>query len=95
MKKIIPAFLNAALLGVALLAPVTLTPTALQAQEHRYHDKEHNDDHAWNNHEDRAYRIWVKEHHRKYSAFNKLKEGDQQDYWKWRHEHGDDVLKIH
>jgi hypothetical protein len=58
-----PCFLNAVMLGTALIAPVVLAPNALLADDHRYHDQKHNDDHEWNAHEDRAYRIYVKENH--------------------------------
>ena len=34
---------------------------AIEGEDHKYHDKGHNDEHAWNNHEDKAYRIWAKE----------------------------------
>ena len=91
-------FLNAAVLGAALIAPVAITPTALRAEDHKsartYHDKQHNDDHEWNSHEDQAYRMWVKDNHRKNTTFVKLKDNDQQAYWGWRHEHSDAVLKI-
>jgi hypothetical protein len=89
-------FLNTVLLGTALTFSVAVIPTALRAEDHpaRYHDKDHNDDHEWNNHEDRAYRIWAKENHRKYQNFSKLKEDDQQAYWRWRHEHSDALLHI-
>ena len=77
------------------MAPLTTLPTALKAEEHKsYHDRKNNDDHEWNEHEDRAYRIWAKENHRKYKDFAKLKEEDRQSYWGWRHEHSDAVLKI-
>ncbi|HEY1760075.1 MAG TPA: hypothetical protein VGG72_32180 [Bryobacteraceae bacterium] len=97
MRLIVPHFLNAVLLGAALIAPVALTPKVLVAQEHKvvvYHDKAHNDDHQWNDHEDQAYRMWVKEGHRKNTEFAKLKVSDQQAYWGWRHEHSDAILKI-
>jgi type III secretory pathway component EscR len=98
MKTIMSRFRNVALLGTALIVPIAMAPTALRAQEHMnartYHDKEHNDDHAWNNREDQAYRVWAKENHRKYSDFSKLKDNDQQSYWGWRHQHSDEVLKI-
>jgi Ni/Co efflux regulator RcnB len=92
-------FLNAVLLGAALIAPIALTPTALRAEDRNtartYHDKQHNDDHQWNSHEDQAYRIWAKENNRKYNSnFAKVKQEDQQAYWGWRHEHSDTVLKI-
>ena len=82
------------LLGAALLAPVTMTPV-MWAQEHKmYHDNARNEDHEWNNHEDKAYRMWVKEQHRKYKDFGKLKREEQERYWAWRREHNDAVLKI-
>ncbi len=88
-------FLNSTLLCFGLLAPIAVAPTSLVAQDRKsYHDKEHNDDHEWNNHEDQAYRMWAKENHRKYVEFNKLKDRDQQSYWAWRHNHSDADLKI-
>ncbi|HEY2844623.1 MAG TPA: hypothetical protein VGJ09_13275 [Bryobacteraceae bacterium] len=86
-------FLNTVLAGCMLCAP--MVPTALRAADARnYHDKQHNDDHQWNAHEDKAYRMWAKENHRKYRDFSKLKEEDQQAYWGWRHDHSDALLKI-
>jgi len=84
-------FWCSALLGAALIVPV-----ALRAQDHprSYHDKEHNDDHQWNDHENRAYRIYLKQNHRRYHDFARQREEDQQAYWGWRHEHSDAVLKI-
>jgi len=97
MKINISGFRDAALLGAALLIPMAMAPTALRADEHKvvvYHDKGHNDDHEWNAHEDRAYRMYAKENHRQYHAFATLNENDQQAYWGWRHEHSDTLLKI-
>jgi hypothetical protein len=72
-----------------LMAPVALSPVALFAADRVYHDTARNDDHHWNADEDRAYRQWVRENHRHYTSFNKLKEGDQRAYWAWRHDHLD------
>jgi hypothetical protein len=87
-------FWSTALLSMALIAPISLTPTQMRADDHRYHDKEGNDDHEWNQREDRAYRIWVKENHRKNVNFEKLKDEDRESYWRWRHQHSDAELKI-
>jgi len=87
-------FLMTALMGAALIIPVTVAPVQLKAAEQKYHDKGHNDDHQWNGQEDKAYRMWAKENHRKYVPFAKLKNDDQESYWGWRHEHSDVVLKI-
>jgi len=91
-------FWSTALLSAVLMAPIAVAPRVLRAADQKaarsYHDKQNNDDHAWNSQEDKAYRIYVKQNHRKYSDFSKLKEEDQQNYWSWRHEHSDAVLKI-
>jgi len=42
-------FLNASLAGLILTTGLALTtPVASFAQDHRYHDKKHKDDHEWN-----------------------------------------------
>jgi hypothetical protein len=87
-------FLSNALLTAALLGPIAIAPAVLLAQDRVYHDAEHNDDHHWDAHEDRAYRVWVKENHRHYQNFAKIRVEDQRAYWAWRHEHSDAVLKI-
>jgi hypothetical protein len=85
-----PRFLQKALLGAALVVPVAVGPAALFAyDDHVYHDQDHHDDHHWDQREDQAYRSWVKETHRKYYSFSKLKAEDQQRYWNWRHDHPD------
>jgi hypothetical protein len=91
-------FWSAALLSAALMVPITMAPRTLRAEDQKaariYHDKQHNDDHAWNSQEDKAYRIYAKQNHRTYSDFSRLKEDDQQNYWNWRHEHSNALLKI-
>jgi hypothetical protein len=97
MKIKMSCFRNAALLGAALLIPIAMAPTALRADDHKtvtYHDKQHNDDHEWNAHENQAYRVYAKQNHRRYQTFSTLKEDDQQAYWGWRHEHSDAQLNI-
>jgi hypothetical protein len=93
------------LLGATLLAPTAfLSGTALaqdhrdeprkEAENRRYQDAKHHDEHAWNNHEDQAYRMWLQERRRKYNEFDRLDARDQQSYWDWRHDHSDAQLKI-
>lgn len=98
MKLTTCRFLNTALLGAFLLAPLALMPTALradpQAAVRTYHDKQNNDDHTWNGNEDKAYRIYNRQNHHKTVQFSTLNDTDQQGYWNWRHEHSDALLKI-
>ncbi len=94
------------LLGATLLAPTAFLPATALAQDHRdeqrkeaannrrYQDAKHRDEHAWNDHEDRAFRMWLEERHRKYDGFDRLNARDQQAYWDWRHNHSDAQLKI-
>jgi type III secretory pathway component EscR len=77
---------NTAILG-ALITLLAMSPIALRAEDQKgtrtYHDKQHNDDHQWNNHEDQAYKMYAEENHRKATSFVKLKDNDQQAYCKY------------
>ena len=83
-----------AMLGAAVIVPATVLTTALRADDRVYHDRDANDDHRWDRHEDRAYRIWLHENHRAYRDFARMREEDRRAYWHWRHEHSDAVLHI-
>jgi hypothetical protein len=84
--------LSGFVLGAALISPL-----AMKAEEHhdkRYYDREGRDYHVYNNQEDRAYRVYLGEQHRAYHPFVKENRNQQQQYFKWRHEHSDSLLKI-
>jgi opacity protein-like surface antigen len=92
-------YFNIALAGTALVAGIALASYSAQAQERKevgvsYHDKKGNDDHQWNGQEDKAYAVYQKNNHKKPVEFGKLKVSDQQNYWNWRHQHSDALLKI-
>ena len=95
-------FLNHALLGGALVGSLAIAPTALRADhddhdrdhDRVYQDRDHHDEHHWDGREDRAYRIWAREQHRRAENFERLREEDRAAYWNWRHEHSDAVLHI-
>ncbi len=55
--------------------------------ERRIYDRDHRDYHAWNNDEDRLYRDYLGEHHRRYVAFSRMNRKQQHAYWQWRHDH--------
>lgn len=83
-----------------LLAGATLiAPLAIRADDHgrdrhdkRYYDRDGRDYHKWDGNEDRAYRVYLDEHHREYREFGKTKATQQREYFKWRHDHPDSVL---
>jgi hypothetical protein len=85
-------YLIALLMGTALLAPVAVRADDRDDRnrnEKRYYDRSHKDYHVWNSDEDRAYRRYLQENHREYREWPKARRRDQDDYWKWRHDHRD------
>ena len=79
------------ILGGLLMAASLVAPVALMADKHRekrYYDRAGRDYHTWNGNEDRAYRVYLDEHHREYRVFPKVRANRQREYFRWRHEHG-------
>lgn len=78
-----------ALTIVAALGGSLLAPIAAQAQgvELKFYDRSHKDYHNWNTDEDKYYRQYLNENHHKYRAFAKMNKKQQDQYWRWRHEH--------
>jgi hypothetical protein len=87
MKRLL--ILGGFLAGAALLAPIA---TAADRHDKRYYDRDGRDYHVYNNQEDRAYRAYLGEQHRDYREFRTMKRNQQQQYFKWRHEHPDRAL---
>ena len=88
MKRFL--ILSALVLSTTLIGPVVAQSRA--PQEKRYYDKSGKDYHTWNSNEDRAYHSYVQEQHQTYREFNKVNRNQQQQYFKWRHEHSDNTL---
>ena len=80
------------LLSAALIAPVAARADDRSHQDRRYYDRNGRDYHSWNDHEDRAYRAYLQEQHRDYRDFHRVNHGQQQQYFKWRHQHPDNTL---
>jgi hypothetical protein len=84
------SILSLVLAGATLVAPV-----AMRADDHhdrRYYDRDGRDYHTWNDHEDRAYRIYLGEQHRDYRDFGRINAARRRDYFRWRHEHPDNAI---
>jgi len=75
--------------GAALIAPIAMRA---DGPDRRYYDRDGRDYHTWNTHEDRAYRAYLTEQHRTYREFRRVKVVDQRAYFRWRHQHPDNVL---
>jgi len=97
--------MNRVLLTAIFASAVSVLPSTAIAQEHpgsrdgheqraegarTYDDAGHRDRHEWNSREDEEWNRYRGEHHIKQHDFARLKRKQQEEYWKWRHEHGDD-----
>src|SRR5438477_5818988 len=81
--------------GSAMVAPLTMRAGdhhEKRYDDQRYYDKDGRDYHAWNDHEDHAYRIYLGEQHRDYREFARVKAARQREYFRWRHEHPDNTI---
>ncbi len=76
--------------GVSVVVPTTMSAQVSPAK--RYYDRDHRDYHTWDDHEDRAYRIYLGEHHQDYREFAQINAARQREYFRWRHEHPDNVI---
>ena len=79
--------LGSLLAAALLVVPAFSTGCAARV---RVYDPYQRDYHHWDDREDRAYRRYLSERHEEYRKLSKRKAEEQRDYWKWRHEHGDD-----
>ena len=60
--------------------------------QHRYWDASNRDWHEWNEREDRAYRHYLEERREHYRDWARANKRQQEAYWRWRHNHSDDML---
>jgi hypothetical protein len=86
LKKTFSALTLVAALGGSVLLPATAR--AQSGVELRFYDRDHRDYHRWDRDEDRRYRAYLAERHRRYLAFQRASRQRQHAYWQWRHEHG-------
>jgi hypothetical protein len=87
MKRVL--ILGGFLLGTAFFAQVAM---ADDHHDKKYYDRQGRDYHVYNKQEDRAYRAYLEQQHQSYREFNKTKRNQQEQYFKWRHEHPDNTL---
>jgi hypothetical protein len=92
-------YLSSLLLMGSLAVP--LTSLAQDRDDHRdrddrnknqrVYDRGHKDYHEWNDNEKRTYQQWHGERYpnREVRDYNRLNRKDRDEYWNWRHKHGD------
>lgn len=95
MRTLLATLLTAGALAGALLVPATtLRAEERRSDDHRYYDRDRRDWHAWNEAEARAHhRYWEERYRgREYRDYNRVNAVEQRNYWRWRHEHPDNLL---
>ena len=70
--------------------------TACVHRTYRAYDPYYNDYHKWDDREVGVYQQWARETHRDPDRdFRKLPPDEQEEYWKWRHDHAERGKKRH
>jgi hypothetical protein len=90
--KSMNAYIGALLLAAAIVAPALVVAEAQAQEEHvtvRVYDRHHKDYHNWDDREDHAYRGYLGERHQGYREYNQQTRRNQDNYWRWRHQHPD------
>jgi hypothetical protein len=85
-------YITSLFLAAALMAPVAImaAPVPQDASvQVRVYDRDHKDYHNWDDHENRAWGIFLTNNHKKNHEFARANRREQSNYWKWRHEHPD------
>ncbi len=80
-RQLASPLLLAAMVSTALLSGCTVHA--------RIYDPYYRDYHTWDEHEGVYYGQWERETHRDHADFKSRNDGDQKDYWAWRHNHTD------
>lgn len=83
MSMATPDIVKAAL--VALFSGIALIGSGC-AVGFRAYDPEFGVYHHWDRDEESVFRIYLGERHEPYRKYRNLDEGQQREYWRWRHE---------
>jgi hypothetical protein len=82
--------ISSLILAAAFVVPLAATAAPQDAKiQIRFFDRNHKDYHNWDDHEDRAWGIYLNDNHRKSEEFSKASKRRQSQYWNWRHSHPD------
>jgi len=70
-----------------------ITPAAISGcaghSAYRVYDRDHDDYHNWDDHENGFYLRWENETRRDHRDYKRRDRDDQNQYWNWRHSHPD------
>jgi hypothetical protein len=90
--RITHRYISSLLLAAALAAPAAIMATPGPNDDRvqvRVYDSNHKDYHNWDDHENKAWGIYLTNNHKKNHEFAKASKKEQANYWNWRHSHPD------
>jgi hypothetical protein len=85
-------YITSLFLAAALVAPVAIMASPVPQEagvQVRVYDRDHKDYHNWDDHENRAWGIFLTNNHRRNHEFARANRREQREYWNWRHAHPD------
>ena len=86
-RYIVSLFLTAALVApVAIMAARGPQAAGVSIQ---VYDKNHKDYHNWDDHENKAWGLFLTDNHKKSHEYSRSSKKEQGQYWNWRHSHPD------
>jgi hypothetical protein len=80
---------TAIFLSSALIAPMATKTVSAQEIGVKIYDRDHKDNHVWDDNEAKMYDGWRHDHTDFQVDFRKNTRAQQSAYWNWRHEHHD------
>ena len=88
-----PHTIASLLLTAVLAAPLSVMAAPVPQEagvQVRVYDRNHKDYHNWDDHENRAWGVYLSENHRRPHEYSRANKREQSQYWNWRHAHPDD-----
>ena len=90
--SILQRYICSLFLAAALMSPVAIMAAPVPADggvQIRVYDRGHKDYHNWDDHENKAWGVYLSTNHKKSFEFSKATKKQQSNYWNWRHSHPD------
>jgi len=89
MRRLFSALLTTATLAVPMAVPSNAAAAGAGAAATvtiRVYDPFRHDRHVWDEREERSYRDYLAERHRRYVTYQHQRLAERRAYWRWRHE---------
>jgi hypothetical protein len=93
-----PHMIASLFLAAAVAAPLSVMANPVPQEagvQVRVYDRNHKDYHNWDDHENRAWGVYLTENHKNHHDYARASKKEQGRYWDWRHSHPDEDRDHH